>query len=112
MRSIALRTRSQRRASRATRPGSTPIDAIETELAKIDTAIERLVVKFEEYDDPEHPVVKATERRIEQQSAKRKALEAELKTLRRQSLEQPAIETVDFAELIDSLPDIRPALST
>jgi site-specific DNA recombinase len=88
------------------------IEAIAAELAKIDTAIDRLVVKFEEYDDPDHPVVKATERRIEQQSAKRKTLQGELDALQRQALEQPSVDTVDIAALIGSVPDLRPALAT
>jgi hypothetical protein len=71
-----------------------------------------LVVKFEEHDDPDHPLVKAAERRIELQASKRKNLEHELGALRREAISQPTVEAIDIAELLESRPDLRPALAT
>jgi site-specific DNA recombinase len=89
------------------------LDAVRTRAADLATKIERLVAVFEKHDDPEHPVVQATERRIEQLAAEQKSVEAEIRRL------EVAVQSAaaapkpdDLAAILESLPDLRPALAT
>ena len=83
------------------------LNAVRAAIAEIETAIERQVLVFEMYDDPEHAVVSAAERRIEKLAAEKQAREAERKRI---GSERPPAPPVDLAAILETLPDLRPAL--
>jgi site-specific DNA recombinase len=89
------------------------LDAVRAQAAELATKIERQVAVFEKHDDPEHPVVQAVERRIEQLAAEQKSVEAEIRRLEAaQQSAAAATKPDDLAAILESLPDLRPALAS
>ena len=70
-------------------------------------AIDRQVLVFEKYDNPNHPVILAAERRIEELHKRKISLEATLATTEGETPTRPAPE---LADILKTFPDLRPAL--
>jgi hypothetical protein len=90
---------------------ATKLETLRAHIAEIATKVDRLVAVFEKHDDPEHPVVQAAERRIEQLAADQKTVEMEIRRLEAQEGSAAAApQPADLAAILESLPDLRPAL--
>ncbi len=102
----------QEQAPPADDPGA-KLETLRGQIAEIATKIDRQVAVFEKYDDPKHPVVQAAERRIEQLAADRKTVEAEIRRLEAEASSAAAApKPADLAAILESLPDLRPALAS
>jgi hypothetical protein len=78
-------------------------------IVEIDIAIDRQALGWEKYDDPNHALVLAAERRIEQLATEKRELEAELTAIEAAPPQPPVVDSI---EILCALPDLRPALET
>ena len=80
---------------------------LRADVEEMQKAIDRQVLVFEKYDNPNHPVILAAERRIEELHKRKISLEATLATT---EAETPARPAPGLADILKTLPDLRPAL--
>jgi site-specific DNA recombinase len=80
------------------------------ESEQLQRAIYRQTLRLEEHDDPNHPVIAAATRRIEELGSRHAAVEDALKALRSQ---RPTDTHPDeILAMLDAIPDLRPTLRT
>ena len=80
---------------------------LRADVEEMQKAIDRQVLVFEKYDNPNHPVILAAERRIEELHKRKISLEATLATTEGETPTRPAPE---LADILKTFPDLRPAL--
>ena len=89
-------------------------DDEETKLAReqeqLQRAIYRQTLRLEEHDDPNHPVIAAATRRIEELSSRYAAVEDALKAIKRKR--PTGAHPDEILALLDAIPDLRPILQS
>jgi site-specific DNA recombinase len=85
------------------------ITLLRSDINELEQAIDRQVLTFEKYDNPMHPVIRAAERRIEELHNRKVTLEEALAAVEAQKPAKPAPE---LADILETLPDLRPALES
>ncbi|MHB1539398.1 MAG: recombinase family protein [Solirubrobacteraceae bacterium] len=84
-------------------------ERLQNELQGIDRSLHRQTLRLEEHEDPDHPVVALATRRIEELSARRRAVTDAIDTLK---AERPTGRRPDdILAMLDAVPDLRPTLS-
>jgi hypothetical protein len=82
---------------------------LRSDIAELQQGIDRQVLTFEKYDNPMHPVILAAERRIEELHNRKTSLEAALVAV---EAEKPSKPAPKLADILETLPDLRPALES
>ena len=67
---------------------------------------------FEKYDDPNHPVVLAADRRIDELTRRQRDLAASVEALKEKQAGQTAKPAPRLADILETLPDLGPALAS
>ena len=77
---------------------------------QIDSSMRRQMLRLEEHDDPNHPIVALATERIEELSSRRTAIDETTRTLEAQRPEGTRLEEIEA--MLDAVPDLRPQLRT
>lgn len=85
------------------------IKTLRSDIDELQQGIDRQVLVFEKYDDPNHPVILAAEKRIEELHNKKTRLE---ETLAELQAKPAAPAPREQADILETLPDLRPALAS
>jgi hypothetical protein len=81
---------------------------LQREAEQLQRSIYRQTLRLEEHDDPNHPVIAAASRRIEELSSRYAAVEDAIKAIKSQ---QPSsAHPDDILAMLDAIPDLRPIL--
>jgi site-specific DNA recombinase len=86
----------------------TELERLHHEQRDVQRSLHRQTLRLEEHDDPGHPVVALATRRIEELSARRKAVEEAIAALRAKRPEGGHPD--EIAAMLDAIPDMRQAL--
>jgi hypothetical protein len=85
------------------------VKLLHSDIAKLQRAIDKQVLTFEKYDNLQHPVVLAAERRIVELHKRKLQLEDALAAV---EAEEPTKPAPGLADILESLPDLRPAIES
>lgn len=82
---------------------------LHTELNRIDEALRRQILRIEEHDDPNHPVIALAKRRIEELSARRDVIVEDIKD--HDAHEPGSARQEDIEAILTAIPDLRGRLN-